>query len=110
MIIGASGGVGTFAVQVARARGAEVTAVCSTRNVEAARSLGARHVFDYTRETVTGRYDTVVDLAGTRGLRGLLRLVEPTGTWSCPVAATSTVAACSGRSLCSRSASWLGRS
>ncbi|MGV9408532.1 NAD(P)-dependent alcohol dehydrogenase [Nocardia sp. NPDC003693] len=80
LIIGASGGVGTFAVQIARAKGAEVTAVCSTRNVEAAKSLGAGRVFDYTRETVTGRYDTVLDLAGARGLRELLRLVEPTGT------------------------------
>jgi NADPH:quinone reductase-like Zn-dependent oxidoreductase len=80
LIIGASGGVGTFAVQIARARGAEVTAVCSTRNVEAARALGAEHVFDYTSETVTGRYDTVLDLAGTRTLRELLRLVEPAGT------------------------------
>lgn len=80
LIIGASGGVGTFAVQIARARGARVSAVCSTRNVEAARSLGAEQVFDYTRDTVTGRYDTVLDLAGTRTLRELLRLVEPTGT------------------------------
>ncbi|MFD3705250.1 NAD(P)-dependent alcohol dehydrogenase [Nocardia sp. NPDC058658] len=80
LIIGASGGVGTFAVQIARARHAEVTAVCSTRNVEAARALGAEHVFDYTRETITGRFDTVLDLAGTRPLRELLRLVEPTGT------------------------------
>ncbi|MGY0497811.1 NAD(P)-dependent alcohol dehydrogenase [Nocardia sp. FBN12] len=80
LIIGASGGVGTFAVQIAWAEGAQVSAVCSTRNVEAARSLGAEHVFDYTRDTVTGRYDTVLDLAGTRTLRALLRLVEPTGT------------------------------
>ncbi|MGF0320034.1 NAD(P)-dependent alcohol dehydrogenase [Nocardia fluminea] len=80
LIIGASGGVGTFAVQIARARGARVSAVCSTRNVEAARSLGAEQVFDYTRDPVTGRYDTVLDLAGTRTLRELLRLVEPTGT------------------------------
>ncbi|WP_405150705.1 NAD(P)-dependent alcohol dehydrogenase [Nocardia salmonicida] len=80
LIIGASGGVGTFAVQIARARGAQVTGVCSTRNVEAARALGAEHVVDYTRDTVTGRYDTVLDLAGTRNLRALLRLVEPTGT------------------------------
>ncbi|MEU4322984.1 NAD(P)-dependent alcohol dehydrogenase [Nocardia fluminea] len=80
LIIGASGGVGTFAVQIARARGARVSAVCSTRNVEAARSLGAEQVFDYTRDAVTGRYDTVLDLAGTRTLRELLRLVEPTGT------------------------------
>ncbi|MFE5478231.1 NAD(P)-dependent alcohol dehydrogenase [Nocardia sp. NPDC056541] len=80
LIIGASGGVGTFAVQIARARGARVSAVCSTRNVEAARRLGAEHVVDYTRDTLTGRYDTVLDLAGTRTLRELLRLVEPTGT------------------------------
>ncbi|MFD6401376.1 NAD(P)-dependent alcohol dehydrogenase [Nocardia sp. NPDC060249] len=80
LVIGASGGVGTFAVQIARARGARVSAVCSTRNVEAARALGAEHVVDYTRDTLTGRYDTVLDLAGTRTLRALLRLVEPTGT------------------------------
>ncbi|MFE1595299.1 NAD(P)-dependent alcohol dehydrogenase [Nocardia sp. NPDC058705] len=80
LIIGASGGVGTFAIQIAWARSAVVTAVCSTRNVQAARGLGAEYVIDYTRETITGRYDTVLDLAGTRTLRELLRLVEPTGT------------------------------
>ncbi|MEV6219396.1 NAD(P)-dependent alcohol dehydrogenase [Nocardia sp. NPDC051833] len=80
LIIGASGGVGTFAVQLALAAGAEVTGVCSTRNVELIRGLGAARVVDYTRDTVTGRYDTVLDLAGSRGLRELLRLVEPTGT------------------------------
>ncbi|GGN95145.1 NADPH:quinone reductase [Nocardia rhizosphaerihabitans] len=80
LIIGASGGVGTFAVQIALAAGAEVTGVCSTRNVDLVRELGAHQVVDYTRDAVTGRYDTVLDLAGSRGLRELLRLVEPTGT------------------------------
>ncbi|MEV6365208.1 NAD(P)-dependent alcohol dehydrogenase [Nocardia asteroides] len=80
LIIGASGGVGTFAVQIAQAAGAAVTGVCSTRNVDLVRGLGAHQVFDYTRDTVTGRYDTVLDLAGSRGLRELLRLVEPRGT------------------------------
>ncbi|MBW0274722.1 NADPH:quinone reductase [Nocardia sp. MH4] len=80
LIIGASGGVGTFAVQLALAAGAEVTGVCSTRNVELIRGLGAARVVDYTRDPVPGRYDTVLDLAGSRRLRELLRLVEPTGT------------------------------
>lgn len=80
MIIGASGGVGTFAVQLAAARGAEVTAVCSTRNVEQAHALGASHVVDHTRSDLPDiRYDSVVDLAGTRGLGELRRRTAPTG-------------------------------
>ena len=69
LINGASGGVGTFAVQIAKALGAEVTAVCSTGNVDSARSLGADHVVDYNQEDFTRsdrRYDLLLDVAGSR--------------------------------------------
>jgi len=82
LVNGASGGVGTFAVQIAKALGAEVTAVCSTRNVDQARSLGADHVIDYTREdfTRTGRrYDVLFDVAGSRSWRASERVLEPEG-------------------------------
>jgi len=69
LVNGASGGVGTFAVQIARAFGAEVTAVCSTRNVEVVRGLGADHVIDYTQDDFTrrgGGFDVMLDVAGNR--------------------------------------------
>ncbi|GAA2641744.1 NAD(P)-dependent alcohol dehydrogenase [Dactylosporangium fulvum] len=83
LINGASGGVGTFAVQLAKACGADVSAVCSTRNVGLARSIGADHVVDYTADDFTRgtrRYDVVVDLVGNRSLTELRRTLTPTGT------------------------------
>jgi NADPH:quinone reductase-like Zn-dependent oxidoreductase len=80
LINGASGGVGTFAVQLAKALGAEVTAVCSTRNVDAARSLGADRVVDYTREDFTRadrRYDLLLDVAGSRPWSACRRVLKP---------------------------------
>src|SRR5207237_4700238 len=84
LINGASGGVGTFAVQIAKALGAEVTAVCSTRNVDIARSLGADHVIDYTQEDFTHsrtRFNTILDLAGSRPLSDCVRLLTPDGVY-----------------------------
>jgi NADPH:quinone reductase-like Zn-dependent oxidoreductase len=83
LINGASGGVGTFAVQLARSFGAHVTGVCSTRNIELVRSLGADHVIDYTRDDFTRdghRYDVVFDLVGNRSLADLRRALTSTGT------------------------------
>ena len=83
LINGASGGVGTFAVQIAKALGAHVTAVCSTRNVEQARSLGADEVIDYTKEDFTRsgkRYDLLLDVASTGSLSSRRRVLEPDGT------------------------------
>ena len=83
LIIGASGGVGTFAVQIAKALGAQVTAVCSTSKTDLVRSLGADHVIDYTVGDLTDtarRYDLVLDLGGNRSLTTLRRLLTPKGT------------------------------
>jgi NADPH:quinone reductase-like Zn-dependent oxidoreductase len=82
LINGASGGVGTFAVQIAKAFGAEVTGVCSTRNADLVRSIGADHVIDYTREDFTRngrRYDVVFDLVGNRSLTECRRALTPAG-------------------------------
>lgn len=82
-MIGAAGGVGTFAVQIAKARGAEVTGVCSERNADFVRGLGADRTVDYDREDFTrqgARYDVVVDCVGNRSIRALRRALAPHGT------------------------------
>lgn len=83
LINGVSGGIGTFAVQIAKSFGAEVTGVCSTRNVDLVRSIGADHVIDYTKEdfTRTGqRYDFILDNVANRSLSDLRRALTPKGT------------------------------
>jgi NADPH:quinone reductase-like Zn-dependent oxidoreductase len=83
LIIGAGGGVGTFAVQLAKALGAEVTGVCSTTKTDLVRSIGADHVIDYTREDFAdgrNRYDVILDIAGNRSLSQLRRALAPEGT------------------------------
>lgn len=83
LIIGASGAVGTFAVQVAKAFGADVTAVCSTRNVDMVRKIGADAVIDYTTESITDvaqPFDAIVDVAGNTPLADLRSVLNPDGT------------------------------
>jgi NADPH:quinone reductase-like Zn-dependent oxidoreductase len=83
LVNGASGGVGTFAVQIAKALGAEVTGVCRTRNVDLVRSLGADHVVDYTNEDFTRsdrRYDVLLDVAGCRSWLECRRVLNPHAT------------------------------
>ncbi|MBK8904476.1 MAG: NAD(P)-dependent alcohol dehydrogenase [Anaerolineaceae bacterium] len=86
LIQGASGGVGTFAVQIAKAFGAEVTAVCSTRNLDMARSIGADHVIDYTKEDFTRnrrRYDLILAINGYHSLSAYKRALNPQGIYVC---------------------------
>ncbi|MFD7626431.1 NAD(P)-dependent alcohol dehydrogenase [Streptomyces sp. NPDC059851] len=83
LVLGASGGVGTFAVQVAKALGAEVTGVCSTAKAELVRSTGADHVIDYTRTDFAAggrRYDVILDIGGSSSLSRLRRALAPRGT------------------------------
>jgi NADPH:quinone reductase-like Zn-dependent oxidoreductase len=82
LVIGASGGVGTFAVQIAKARGAEVAGVCSTAKADMVRSIGANRVIDYTRDDIADghRYDVILDIGGNRPLGQLRRALAPRGT------------------------------
>ena len=84
LINGASGGVGTFAVQIAKSLGADVTGVCSTRNVDLVRSLGADHVIDYTKEDFTKsdqRYDVILDNVANHSLSECRRVLTPNGKY-----------------------------
>ncbi len=84
LINGASGGVGTFAVQIAKSFGAEVTGVCSTKNVDLVRSIGADHVIDYTQTDFTEgakRYDLVLDTVGNHSMKSCRRVLTPRGTY-----------------------------
>lgn len=84
LIIGASGGIGTFAVQIARSFGAEVTGVCSTRNVDMVRSIGADHVIDYTKEDFSRngqQYDLILETAASRSISDRRRALKPNGIY-----------------------------
>jgi NADPH:quinone reductase-like Zn-dependent oxidoreductase len=88
LVIGASGGVGTYAVQLAKAFGAKVTGVCSTAKTDLVCSMGADDVIDYTREDFSdGRqhYDLILDIGGNSPLSRLRRALTPTGRWLSPV-------------------------
>ena len=93
LVNGASGGVGTFAVQIAKSYGTEVTGVCSTRNVDMVRSIGADHVIDYTKDDFTQngqRYDLIFDAVGNRSVADLKRALSPDGI--CSVAGFTSLA------------------
>ena len=119
LVIGASGGVGTFAVQIAKALGAHVSGVCSTKKVDMVRSIGADHVIDYTQEDFAEgeqRYDLILDIGGNSSLARLRRALASRGPSSSPEAkgedgGSEAPIASSGRSCCPRSwaRSW-GRS
>ena len=105
LINGASGGVGTFAVQIAKALGAEVTGVCSTRNVEMVQSIGADHVIDYTQEDFTQggpRYDLILDNVGNHSFSDCRRALTPRGTLQ-PNTGHAGPVTSSRRSCCHRS-------
>ena len=106
MINGASGGVGTFAVQIAKSFGADVTGVCSTRNAEMVRSIGADRVIDYTQEDFAQdgqRYDVMLDLVGNRSLSDCRRRLAARGPTSWSACRTLTAGSDSlARSSCSR--------
>jgi NADPH:quinone reductase-like Zn-dependent oxidoreductase len=92
LINGASGGIGTFAVQIAKSFGTEVTGVCSTRNLDLVRSIGADHVIDYTKEDFTQkdqRYDLIFDTVGNLSIAGCKRVLTPDGI--CSVAGFTTM-------------------
>ena len=92
LINGASGGVGTFAVQIAKSYGTEVTGVCSTRNLDLVRSIGADHVIDYTKEDFTNngqRYDLIFDTIGNLSVSGCQRVLSPNGI--CAIAGFTTM-------------------
>ncbi len=92
LINGASGGIGTFAVQIAKSYGTEVTGVCSTRNLDLVRSIGADHVIDYTKEDFTQndqRYDLIFDTVGNLSISGCKRTLSPNGI--CSVAGFTTM-------------------
>jgi len=83
LVNGASGGIGTFTVQIAKAFGADVTGVCSTRNADVVRSIGADHVIDYAQEDFTQsgqRYDFILDIVANHSLSGTRRALTPKGT------------------------------
>jgi NADPH:quinone reductase-like Zn-dependent oxidoreductase len=83
LVIGASGGVGTFAVQIAKAFGAEVTGVCSTAKIDVVKAVGADHIIDYTTDDIADgvhRYDVILDIGGNRPLSHLRRALTPKGT------------------------------
>ena len=103
LVIGASGGVGTFAVQIAKAYGADVTGVCSTAKADVVKTIGADRIIDYTREGIADggrRYDVILDTGGNRPLRQLRRALTPAGRWSSS-AARQTAAGSAGATVSS---------